>query len=257
MPQLAAAIDGAGQPLSGRSARSMIEVVVVRPWPDSSIDDDLPPYLAEPPSATIAAPRERRVLSTAYRKATAPPGTPCRPGVPFGGQACGVSPVFALNVPVGRSRLAEAVYAWWAAGVEGGVVKVQRRLQLGPPEGDGTIGWAMRGQVRRLTHRRWVPVAVELSPIREHFTRMTMTPQVHVSVSRRYFRIGHSVLARLSAELAETSARMDMTPRLSPTGADSLTDTAKVPVCVQTGRSTGSGVPGPSTARYRYESPTA
>jgi hypothetical protein len=110
-------------------------------------------------------------------------------------------------VPVGRARLAAALEAWWAVGANAGAVTVERRLQLGPPEGDATIGWSMRGRVRRLTRRRWVPVVVELSTIRQDCTRMTMTPQVRVSVSKRYFRIGHSVLDCLSADLAETSAR--------------------------------------------------
>ena len=190
----------------------MINGVVVGPSPDLHADEDLPPYLVEPRRASDRSRRRRRDdLPIGYRRPATPADSPRDPGVPFGGQARRAPTDFAHTVPVGRSRIAETIYAWWAAGVEAGVVTVQRRLKLSAPEGDAIIGWAMRGKVRRLTHRRWVPVVVELSPIREHFTKLTMTPQAHVRVSRRYFRIGNSVLDRLSGDLAETSARVGTT----------------------------------------------
>jgi hypothetical protein len=52
-----------------------------------------------------------------------------------------------------------------------------------------------------LTTLHWVPVVVELWPAYEAFTRITMTPQVHVFASRRYFRLGHLVLDRLWADV--------------------------------------------------------
>jgi hypothetical protein len=117
-------------------------------------------------------------------------------------------------VPVGRARVAAAVYEWWADRAKAGVVTVQRRLELERPDGDAALGWAVRGRVRHWSRRRWVPVLIELLPVRDNFTRMTMTPLVHVFVSKRYFRIGHTVLDRLTADLAGTSLRTEASRRL-------------------------------------------
>ncbi|HUJ66296.1 MAG TPA: hypothetical protein VLX59_12205 [Acidimicrobiales bacterium] len=89
---------------------------------------------------------------------------------------------------------------------------LQRRLQLGRPEGDAVAGWTMRGRLRRLTILHWVPVVVELWPVYGDFTRMTMTPQVHVFASKRYFRLGHKVIDLLWARLAELSAPAGRAP---------------------------------------------
>jgi hypothetical protein len=67
-------------------------------------------------------------------------------------------------------------------------------------------GWTMNGRLRRLTLLHWVPVVVELWPVYGDFTRMTMTPQVHIFASKRYFRLGHKVVDLLWARLAESSA---------------------------------------------------
>jgi hypothetical protein len=107
---------------------------------------------------------------------------------------------------------------WWAAGASDGAVTVARRLRLGPPRGGPGIGWTMNGRVRRLTRWHWVPVVVELWPVHGNWTMMTMTPQARVIASRRYFRTGHFVLDRLTAELAESTASA-VDPRPRPTGA--------------------------------------
>jgi hypothetical protein len=98
--------------------------------------------------------------------------------------------------------LAAALEAWWV-GDAAGVVTLKRRLQLGRPEGDDIAGWTMNGRLRRLTILHWVPVVVELWPVYDDFTRVTMTPQAHVFASKRYFRLGHKVLDLLWARLAE------------------------------------------------------
>jgi hypothetical protein len=182
----------------------MIEVVS-RPWPDPSLYDDLPAYLTEP---TPARTRDFRHLAESWSKtrqrAVGPAGASAGPGVPFGGRTPGLSPVFARMVTLRRGPLGAALDAWWTAAANAGVVTVHHRLQLGRPEGTATAGWTMKGRVRRLTTLHWVPVVVELWPAYEAFTRITMTPQVHVFASRRYFRLGHLVLDRLWAELDRT-----------------------------------------------------
>jgi hypothetical protein len=101
--------------------------------------------------------------------------------------------------------LEAALDAWWA-GDKAAVVTLQRRLQLRRPEGDVVAGWTMKGRLRRLTILHWVPVVVELWPVYGDFTRMTMTPEAHVFLSKRYFRLGHKVVDLLWARLAELSA---------------------------------------------------
>ena len=122
-------------------------------------------------------------------------------------------------VELQHSRPATALDAWWVGAARAGVVTVQRRLQLGPPEGDPMHGWTMQGRVRRLTTLHWVPVEVELWSTYEGFMMMTMTPHVRVLASKRYFRLGHSVLDRLWADLSEVSAHADRAAFGPPTSA--------------------------------------
>jgi hypothetical protein len=112
-------------------------------------------------------------------------------------------------VPLSRPRLAAGIESWWTGAA--GAITVQRRLQLGRPTGNADSGWTMRGRVRRLTRWHWVPVVVEVWPLYDNYARMTMTPQGHVFVSKRYFRVGNSALDRLCAALSET-------PAISPVG---------------------------------------
>jgi hypothetical protein len=102
--------------------------------------------------------------------------------------------------------LPAALDTWWATGQKAGSVRVRRRLELKPPEGDAGAGWRMQGRIRCLT-LHWIPVVVELWPRYEEFTMMTMTPQRPVLATRRYFRVGHAVLERLWSELASATSQ--------------------------------------------------
>jgi hypothetical protein len=106
-------------------------------------------------------------------------------------------------VPLCRRVLPAALDAWWSAGARAGLVTVHNELRLGPPEGEVRTGWRLHGRIRRFTTLHWVPVVVELWPIHDEFTMMTMTPQSHVLTSKRYFRLGHAALDHLWAELRE------------------------------------------------------
>jgi hypothetical protein len=128
--------------------------------------------------------------------------------VPFGGQAPRTSPTFARMVPLSRADLACALDIWWAGDAAPNALRVQRRLELGPPRGDSTLGWTFKGRVRRLTTWHWVPVVIELWCVYDDFVKMTMTPEVRVLASKRYYRLGHAVLDRLWADLVETSSRV-------------------------------------------------
>jgi hypothetical protein len=184
--------------------------LVVQPSLDPPCYEDLPAYLLDPP-----APKRSRVqwLREALAAKEAQPAGSARPvtvsAMPYGGQPTKPSPVFARMVPLHPVRLSGALDAWWSARAKSGTVTVHHQLQLGRPQADGAHGWTMKGRVRRLTSLHWVPVRLELWPLHEHFTRMTLTPQSHVFTSKRYFRVGHSVLDRLSDELIELSSQVD------------------------------------------------
>ncbi len=56
-----------------------------------------------------------------------------RPMVPFGGQAPRASPTFARMVPLNRSDVACALGIWWAGDTATSELRLQHRLELGPP----------------------------------------------------------------------------------------------------------------------------
>jgi hypothetical protein len=182
--------------------------VVLLPRSDQTPYGDLPPYLAEFPPAKQG--ELRRLVAELSRVPRKSPRLSPPTGPSSTGQTPRPSPVFASQVPLSAGRLSAALDAWWR-GDRAAVVTLQRRLQLGRPEGDVLAGWTMKGRLRRLTILHWVPVVVEVWPVYDDFTRMTMTPQVHVFASKRYFRLGHRVLDLLSARLAELPA-----PEVSP-----------------------------------------
>jgi hypothetical protein len=187
--------------------------VVLRPWSDQTPDGDLPLYLTEPvPEKHWKFRHLADGLSRVQSRAPRP--SPARAGPSSAGRTFRQSPVFASQVPLSRGCLAAALDAWWV-GDRTAVVTLERRLQLGRPRGDVISGWTMNGRLRRLTMLHWVPVVVELWPVYGDFTRVTMTPQVHVFASKRYFRLGHKVVDLLWARLAETSTPSG---RLAPPG---------------------------------------
>jgi hypothetical protein len=102
--------------------------------------------------------------------------------------------------------LSAVLDSWLRSGWADGMVTVDRRLRLGPPQGDADAGWTIEGRLRRLTRWHWVPVVVEVVPMYGRWTKLSMTPQVRVFASTRYFRIGHIALDRLTRRLAEVVA---------------------------------------------------
>jgi hypothetical protein len=188
----------------------MIEAVP-QPWPYRSVYDNLPPYFSEPAPAKHWDVRHLadQVARVRHLAAAAPPRSSRELSVPYGGRAPALSAVFFRLVPLRRAPLAAALAPWWVGEARSGVVRVRGRLELGPPEGDAHVGWTMEGRVK-LNPLHWVPVVVELWPLYQDFTRVTMTPRVPVFASKHYFRRGHAVLDCLWAELAEVSAHADM-----------------------------------------------
>jgi hypothetical protein len=185
---------------------------VEQPWPDRTRIEDLPVYLIEPPADEHFD--LRRLMdgwSSAYRTAASHSRRPRSGFVPFEGRPPGTvghhrdghSPVFDRMVPLRRRRVAAVLDAWWPGEAKTGVVTVHRRLKLWPPEGDVVSGWEMQGRVRRLTSLHWIPVVVELWGKYDGFMRITVTPQSRVLTSRRYFRVGNSIVDRLSEDLAK------------------------------------------------------
>jgi hypothetical protein len=182
---------------------------VAQPWPDPWWSEDLPAYLIEP-----AAPRETGEIGfhrLAHSLSNLPGQSPVgarstsAPVVPFGGQSPRVSPVFERTVDLHRGSLPATLDAWWSTRAKAGAVVVQHRLRLLQPERLGAAGWKIRGRVRRLTALHWIAVQIELWPVHEGLTRLTMSPEGHVLASPRYFRLGHYALDRLSEDLAGIS----------------------------------------------------
>ncbi len=185
---------------------------VKQPGPERAWIEDLPAYLTEPSSA---ASFDRRRLMDAWSdiRRTATRDSHRSSGhyaMPFEGRRTstallpeyGDHPVFDLMVPLERRRVAAVLDAWWPGEAKTGVVTLQHRLKLWPPEGDILRGWEMRGRLRRLTVLHWVPVLVYLWGKYDGFMRISVTPQSRVLTSRRYFRVGNSIVEHLFEELA-------------------------------------------------------
>jgi len=140
----------------------------------------------------------RRESEVADRRWIAPPQLPGRP------PTADPSGTFFLSVGLPCAGLGRRLAEWWATHASAGVVTVDGKLRLDPPQGDGRGGFTICGRVRRFTRWHWVPVVIELWP-RGARTIMTMTPRDRVVASWRYFRTGHLVLERLTAQLATSS----------------------------------------------------
>jgi hypothetical protein len=186
---------------------------VEEPWLERTRIEDLPLYLTEPTPVQHSDLRQLvGAWSRTYRTASSRSKARPRRYEPLEGRQPNTishwgdfhSPVFAQMVPLQRRRVAAVLETWWPGQGQTGVVTLERRLQLWPPEGDLRSGWKMRGRLRRLTSLHWVPVVVELWGKYDGFMRITVTPQSRVLTSKRYFRLGNSVVDHIWEELANT-----------------------------------------------------
>jgi len=189
-------------------------------WPPTGefAEDDLPAYLADTetiagrPALTLADlwAGARRVASTLAEVPAVPVAGPAlyrsRPADRASPQPAELSARFLRLVRLPGARLSGMIDEWWATMARGGSSTVDRRLRLARPRGDPYGGWTISGQVRRLTRWHWVPVVVELWPVHDRWTMITMTPRGRVIATRRYFRTGHRVIERFTELLANTSA---------------------------------------------------
>jgi hypothetical protein len=214
---------------------------VVGTWPPTGgfAEDDLPAYLAEsgepdgrpPPTmadlwagarrmttaagtALAALPSAASSALTSVPTAGSGPAGGVLPGGPFTTRRPDGSPVaprelsarFLRLVRLPGVQLAAILDEWWTTMAVGDASTVDRRLRLGLPRGDAYGGWTMTGHVRRLTRWHWVPVDLELWPVHDRWTMVTMTPRARVFATARYFRTGHRVIERLTELLGATSA---------------------------------------------------
>jgi len=187
-------------------------MAVVAVWqPPDPFSDEIPEYLvsstgpgpAGPPGP--AFPTRHELWLGAQKIAATLSGSDVETGeAPVPPSAAKLSARFLRMVTLPGIRLAPMLEEWWAQGVKNGSVVVGRRLRLDSPRGDPTRGWTIPGRIRTRGH--WVPVVVELWPVYDKWTMMTMTPRVRVFATQRYFRTGQSVLDRLTAGLAQTAA---------------------------------------------------
>jgi hypothetical protein len=184
----------------------MALVATWQPPPGTGEIDEIPEYLASGPDpAGPGVPIRHELWLGAQWIAATLAGSDGEAGeaapVP---SAAKLSARFLRLVTLPGVGLAPMLEEWWAKGVRNGSVVVGRRLRLESPRGDPARGWSMAGRIRTRCH--WVPVVVELWPVYDKWTMMTMTPRVRVYASQRYFRTGQAALDRLTAGLVETSA---------------------------------------------------
>jgi len=196
--------------------------MVVSPWQqqDSSLECDLPEYLADSPLSPGAggaglhdawdAARQLALslLDTPGGGVVAPaqfrPASGARPSSRTA--SAELSGGFFRSSTLPGAALGAIVTEWSEARADQGELRVDARLRLELPRVDALGGWTARGRVRRFTRWHWVPVIVELWPSLDHWTIVMMTPRRRVVTSRRYFRIGNTALDRLTTQLAATSA---------------------------------------------------
>jgi len=191
-------------------------MAIMATWqePDAVSDvlpDDLPEYLAGPGDPQLSSLVLRHELwHGAQRIAAVLAGSDDPEGdAAPAPTATRLSGRFLRLVTLPGPRLGTVLDAWWADGAggrsgKGDTVLVGRRLRLESPRGDPDRGWIMVGRIRRFTRWHWVPVVVELWPVYDKWTMMTMTPRGRVFTSQRYFRTGQAALDRLTAALATT-----------------------------------------------------
>jgi hypothetical protein len=175
--------------------------------PPDGFPDEMADYLlsVEPDPPGPGFPSRHELWLGAQRIAATLSGADGAAGeAPAPPSAAKLSARFLRMVTLPGIGLAPMLEEWWAQGVKNGSVVVGRRLRLESPRGDPTRGWIMAGRIRTRWH--WVPVVVELWPVYDKWTMMTMTPRVRVFASQRYFRTGQSVLDRLTTCLAQTTA---------------------------------------------------
>ncbi|MFI5042819.1 MAG: hypothetical protein ACHQNA_13405, partial [Acidimicrobiales bacterium] len=88
----------------------------------------------------------------------------------------------------------------WGAAARGDTLTFDGRLRLLRPTGDSR-GWTVTGRFRVHAGWRSIPVVLELWPVHDILTGMTMTPHARVFASQGYFRVGNATLDRLTADL--------------------------------------------------------
>jgi hypothetical protein len=99
-----------------------------------------------------------------------------------------------------------ALHAWWRTTSTAGTVHIDRHLSLCEPhEEQGS--WSIAGRMRRPASWRWLPVAMELWPHHDRWTRLTLVPRSRVRVSWLYFRNGNRSVDRFSGSVL-SSARL-------------------------------------------------
>ncbi|MBV9661138.1 MAG: hypothetical protein JO337_08280 [Acidimicrobiales bacterium] len=163
--------------------------------------EELPSYFDEQPQKVLTGTEVVEAVRRAWRKAPSRPvegGSGPDPPESLWGRD---SPVFHRMLPGERDGLDSTLQGWWQARARDGEVTVGRRLRLERPTGGPAQGWTISGKLRRRTVVQWVPVSLELWPVHDRFTRVTLTPRGWVLTTRRYFRAGHGLIERFWVDL--------------------------------------------------------
>ncbi len=147
----------------------------------------------EPTGATLAVETALRHWSPwSIADELRPPGDAGRPFSATFTRMTALNPALLADLP-----------NWWSRCADDTHVRVTRRLVLEAPSFESSGTWRLRGLLRSPWLRRWIPVELQLWPRLGAWTKISLQPQRHVHLDRRYFNNGHRSLDALTARLTE------------------------------------------------------
>jgi hypothetical protein len=100
--------------------------------------------------------------------------------------------------------LSVTLQAWWHNVSAAGAVEIDRHLCLCQPHGERG-SWSISGRMRRPASWRWLPVELELWPLHDRWTRLTLVPRSRVRVNWMYFRNGNRSVDRFTCSVLSSA----------------------------------------------------
>jgi hypothetical protein len=108
------------------------------------------------------------------------------------------APSFARVIDVPGSTLGETLQAWWRDTAIGGKVGVGHSLVLFEPRRRGQH-WEFDGRFRVVMPGRWLTIELQVWPMHDLWTRLTLHSRSRVRPSWLYFRVGNRAIDAFAA----------------------------------------------------------